>query len=69
MLGVKWERQALQDSHSVTAMMALFGVAAVCGRLSKSDEEELRFEEEATPAVQELGLHRDGVMPIGPSAG
>jgi hypothetical protein len=69
LLGVKWERQALQDSHSVAAMVALFGVAAVCGRLSKSDEEELRFEEEATPAVQELGLHRDGVMPIGPSAG
>lgn len=27
--------------------------------------DELRFEEEATPAVQELGLHRDGVMPVG----
>ena len=69
LLGVKWERQALQDSHSVAAMVALFGVAAVCGRWVRPDEEELRFEEEATPAVLELGLHRDGVMPIGPPAG
>ena len=68
-LGVKWERQALEDSRSVAAMVALFGVAAVCGRWLRPDEEELRFEEEATPAVQELGLHRDGVMPMGPPAG
>jgi hypothetical protein len=53
----------------VSAMVALFAVAALCGRWSRSDEEELRFEEEATPAVQELGLHRDGVMPLGPPAG
>ena len=69
MLGVKWERQALQEPHRMAAMLLLFGVAAICGRWVRPDEEELRFEEEATPAVLELGLHRDGVMPIGPPAG
>jgi hypothetical protein len=50
-------------------MLVLFGVAAVCGRWAREDDEELRFEEEATPAVMELGLHRDGVRPLGPPAG
>jgi para-nitrobenzyl esterase len=36
---------------------------------ARGDEEELRFEEEAAPAVLELGLHRDGVMPMGPADG
>ena len=57
----------------LSAGIALFTVpaaAAIGGRLVTAvmatwDEEELRFEEEATPAVMELGLHRDGVMPIG----
>ena len=55
-------------------MMALFFVVAVCVRLgtaalARGNEEELRFEEEAAPAVLELGLHRDGVMPMGPEDG
>ncbi len=29
-------------------------------------EQELRFEQEESPVVMGLGLHRDGVMPIGP---
>ena len=69
MLGVKWERQALQDSRGIAAMLVLFGAAAICGRWAREDEEELRFEEEATPAVLELGLHRDGVTPLGPASG
>jgi uncharacterized membrane protein SpoIIM required for sporulation len=55
-------------------MVALFAMAALGVRwgtaLVRPDEEELQFEEEAAPAVQELGLHRDGVMPVGwPPAG
>ena len=69
MLGVKLERQALQDSRGIAAMLVLFGAAAVCARWAREDEEALRFEEEATPAVLELGLHRDGATPLGPASG
>jgi hypothetical protein len=53
-------------------MLVLFGVAALCVRwgaaaLARLDEDELQFEEAPAPAVLELGLHRDGVMPIGPA--
>jgi hypothetical protein len=71
MLSVKVERQALQASRSTAWMVALFGLAA-CGvrlgtaALARLDVDELRFEEAPAPAVLELGLHRDGVMPIGP---
>jgi hypothetical protein len=56
----------------MAVMLALFGGAAFCVRLgtmalARGEEEEPRFEEEAAPAVLELGLHRDGVMPIGPA--
>jgi hypothetical protein len=34
--------------------------------LARGEEQELRFEEEESPAVLGLGLHRDGVMSIGP---
>jgi hypothetical protein len=69
MLGVRWERQALRDGRSTLAMLMFFGAATVCARWAREDEEALRFEEEATPAVLELGLHRDGVTPLGPAAG
>lgn len=69
-LGVKFERKALQEPGKMAVMLALFGVAAVGVRLGAAalarGEVELRFEEEADPAVLELGLHRDGVMPVGP---
>jgi len=32
-LGVKFERQALQEPNRMAVMLALFGVAAVCVRL------------------------------------
>jgi hypothetical protein len=69
MLGVKWERQALMGWRSMAAMLVVFVAAVVCGRWAREDEETLRFEEEATPAVLELGLHRDGVTPLGPAEG
>ena len=71
MLSVKVERQALQESRSTAWMVALFALAA-CGvrwgtaALARLDVDDLRFEEAPAPAVLELGLHRDGVMPIGP---
>lgn len=70
LLSVKFERQALQEPRSMTTMLVLFGLAAVGGRwataaLARLEEEELLFEEASPPAVLELGLHRDGVMPIG----
>jgi hypothetical protein len=71
MLSVKFEQQALQESRSTAWMVALFGLAACgvrlgTGVLARLDVEELRFEEAPPPTVLELGLHRDGVMPVGP---
>jgi hypothetical protein len=72
MLSVRYERQALQEPQSMTAMLVLFGLAAACVRwgttaLARLEAEDLQFEEMQAPAVLELGLHRDGVMPIGPA--
>ena len=70
-MGVKFERQALDAPASRALLLILFGAAALCVRLgtmalAREDEPELQFEEEATPAVMELGLRRDGVTPIEP---
>ena len=56
----------------MATMLVLFGVGAVCIRLgtaalARLEEDDLQFEETQAPAVLELGLHRDGVMPIGPA--
>jgi hypothetical protein len=71
LLSVKFERQALQEPRIITTMLVLFGLAAVGVRwgaaaLARLEKEEVQFEEAPAPAVLELGLHRDGVMPIGP---
>ncbi len=65
------ERNALRRTGSTMLMLALIAAAWVClrwasVRLAKGEEAELRFEEEETPAVQQLGLFRDGVLPIAP---
>jgi hypothetical protein len=65
------ERDALRDTSSMAVIVALLIVAWVCIRritvgLSERGEQELLFEEEAPPAVLELGLRRDGVMVIAP---
>jgi hypothetical protein len=54
----------------MAAMLILFGGAAAAARwmtavLARGPDLKLQFEEEQAPAVQELGLHRDGVMPVG----
>jgi cytochrome c oxidase assembly factor CtaG len=71
MLSVNYERQALEEPRGMAAMLALFGMAAICVRLGTAalasfEDEELQFEEAPAPAVMDLGLHRDGVMPMGP---
>jgi hypothetical protein len=68
---VIFERHALRHTGSMALMLALLAVAWVTVRrtavtLARGEEQELRFEEEQSPAVLGLGLHRDGVMPIGP---
>jgi CubicO group peptidase (beta-lactamase class C family) len=65
------ERHALRETGSMLVMLALLAVVWVAVRwttmaLARQEEQGLRFEEEEPPAVLGLGLHRDGVMPIGP---
>jgi CubicO group peptidase (beta-lactamase class C family) len=65
----KLERHALRETGSMVVMLALLVVVWLAVRwttMARQEEQELRFEEEEPPAVLELGLHRDGVMPIGP---
>jgi hypothetical protein len=71
LLSVKFEQQALQEPGSMATMLVLFGLAVVCVRwgtaaLAKGDDAALQFEEAPEPAVLELGLHRDGVVPMEP---
>jgi hypothetical protein len=54
----------------MSLMLALLAVVWVSIRwmtvaLARREDHDLLFEEEALPAVQGLGLHRDGEMPIG----
>ena len=63
------ERHALRETGRTLVMLALLLVAWAAVRwtmvaLATREEQQLRFEEEETPAVQGLGLHRDGVMLI-----
>jgi type VI protein secretion system component VasK len=65
------ERHALRGAGSMAVMLALLVFVWIAVRwttlaLARQEEQQLRFEEEEPPAVQGLGLHRDGVMPIGP---
>jgi multisubunit Na+/H+ antiporter MnhG subunit len=67
------ERHALRETGTTVLMIALLMVAWVAIRriavaLAKRDEQELRFEEEESPVVMELGLYRDGMMPMGDQA-
>ncbi len=65
------ERHALRGTGSIMVTLGLLLIVWVAVRrttvaLARGEEQALRFEEEEPPAVQGLGLHRDGVMPIGP---
>jgi hypothetical protein len=67
-LSVVYEREALADP--VLFVPAVIGFAAVWACLrwrtaarARSEEAEVQFEEVATPAIQVLGLNRDGAWP------
>jgi hypothetical protein len=68
-VSARCERDALMESRSIWTMLVLFAVVALgarlLGRLTRSDEDEISFEETVPPTIMELGLHRDGVMPVG----
>lgn len=68
-LAVRLERDALQEPRSTVEMLTLLCLVAAAVRsaasaLTNFTDDDLKFEEEQTPAIQELGLHRDGVVPI-----
>jgi CubicO group peptidase (beta-lactamase class C family) len=62
-------RGALQNFITYAILAGLLALVLVClrWRTANSMPEELEFEDKDEPAVQELGLHRDGVLPIEPS--
>jgi hypothetical protein len=73
-LSIAYEPQALEDPARFVP--ALVGLALVwaCARWrtaahARSQEAEVQFEEVAAPAVQVLGLNRDGCWPVNPPAG
>jgi hypothetical protein len=65
--GVVFEREALRNRTSYTVMVGVLALAALAGRwwaVSRANEEDavVQFEELPTPALQVLGLNRDGVV-------
>jgi hypothetical protein len=67
----KLEQHALRQTGGIALMLVLLVIVWIAVRritvaLATRAEQELRFEEEVHPEVLQLGLHRDGVMPVGP---
>jgi CubicO group peptidase (beta-lactamase class C family) len=70
-LSVAYEREALEDPvRFIPALAALAVVWAVArwrtASHAREEDADLQFEEVAAPAVQVLGLNRDGAWPTGP---
>ena len=70
--GVAYELKALRDPASYAIFFTSLVIAAIgcwwrTAELAKSEESEVRFEEEETPAILALGLYRDGALPPDPS--
>ena len=70
-LSVAYERQALEDPLRFIPVLIGFALVWAGARWrtaarAKEEDAEVRFEETAVPAVQVLGLNRDGSWPIGP---
>jgi CubicO group peptidase (beta-lactamase class C family) len=66
--GAEVERRALDNPASLLRMFVVLGIVAGFARwrtsaLANSSESELRFEDEPTPAIFALDLHRDGTPP------
>ncbi len=67
-IAVRFELQALDDPAKFAVMFAILLVASFCARwaaVTASEEAAVQFEDLEPPAIQGLGLTRDGVMPLG----
>jgi hypothetical protein len=65
-----YELAAMNSLLSFAAFLALLGVIAAAARLlanssAREEEAAVQFEDKMPPAVQTLGLNRDGVVPLG----
>jgi hypothetical protein len=63
------EMEAMRSPWRYLALLTILGAAAVVARWrsavsARDDEARVQFEDSMTPAVQTLGLRRDGVVPI-----
>jgi hypothetical protein len=62
------EYLALSDGTRYAWLMSVLCIAVILAwwrtARANSGQMELRFEEEAPPAIASLGLHRDGVFPF-----
>jgi CubicO group peptidase (beta-lactamase class C family) len=63
------ERDSFDDAAGYAVVVGLLTTVAIgarwsATRLAESPEGELQFEEAAEPAIQRLGLDRDGVVPV-----
>ena len=66
---VQYERLALTDPVLYSKFVTCLGIAFAVARwrsstLTGSDQAFVEFEEVPPPAIQGLGLHRDGVLPL-----
>jgi hypothetical protein len=69
--GVTFEQRTLQEPRTMTVLLVVLAVVAAGVRwgmaaMARSEPTPLQFEEVPPPAVMGLGLHRDGVMIVGP---
>ena len=70
-LSVVYERQALADPKRFVPALLGFAIVFAClrwrtGARALEENAEVQFEERAAPAVQLLGLNRDGSWPVEP---
>ena len=70
-VSVRYERQALEAPARFAVLLIALAFAWPCTRWrteahARSEEAEVQFEEADVPAIQILGLNRDGSWPINP---
>jgi hypothetical protein len=70
--GVVSEWRALHRPEEWVGMLAVLSAPAICVRwrtvsVANSEDAVVLFEEAEPPAVQGLGLYRDGTLPLGPA--
>ncbi len=67
--GVAYEAQALENPRAYVKVIAALALAAALARwrsaaFANSEQAIVRFEEQESSAVLQLGLFRDGIMPL-----